>query len=937
MDDNFTSTKASKQQHDDVDVVLLNLGLPLSIVSNAKNLVENDNYRLKSMRVNKNDPTDPFVVEALTDLRRLKSKAVEKEDFIEARRLKSIILQAMKLSKRITTLQNMEKASETSKQIATASDTHLTDVNAIEGIGRRVQAQKEISSVRREEINVLKHQLNALLPNKKLFDTMEGIDDGTIDIHGNKKRSIDDELLEKRTVITYNEDVAATQRRRLDEILVDWIWSVEDSVIHPPELTAIQLKEYDFLAGTFGKYVLQCLLSGHPVLRKLAVQAVDHHLPEMVAQTGTKLMFRATVFLAYVTLSLNFCWEHDPSANYVVDIGTYRAVCHLICTLFAIPLKMQEKSNKLKESTNTIDESQYIDDRDTFDCFLKVEKLTVHIAVICLCPCLIDVLRHDAYNDLDLIESEICTLTLDTLHYISEHPNVGLDVIGRIIVPSIDAIAVSSWICSQLIALKSFIGHYGYRRNTCLVREVILPSLAMCLCHHEPNVRRLAIKTAVVVYAIENDQQATSYMLHSKGVDDSTLNLLQSKFFEEYVIPQNIKSGKDASGVGTDITSQVNNKKKRPMYTKRDRTYHNPAYTYQARHWRDLRYERDDELDDEDDEELLEQSKMRDTKWEQVSNIISKVERKKTEEKMVLAALGATGKKPKRGGNILSGATDADRQAAHARAAAVKAARAKKKNVRRALAAAAVNNAANSFRNKQRMNNMTNNDGANSNPFNKGGGLLKFSSMLKMRSKNVESQDSNNQSRQSTANQSSRESTADSSRIDTTQSEGITRFRGTMEAEIPIESLKKAEEIAQKKKEKREAKKKASEEFRSQFNKGDEDYDNDGMSGKNTGSSNSKTGINYFAKDEYDVEVKGGPLGMKFQPIPGEIGGVQVREISNGGYGDRGGVKVGELLIAVNTDVVDKEPYDNIISKINSYKVGRNSNGEVMMLRFKRK
>ena len=45
-------------------------------------------------------------------------------------------------------------------------------------------------------------------------------------------------------------------------------------------------------------------------------------------------------------------------------------------------------------------------------------------------------------------------------------------------------------------------------------------------------------------------------------------------------------------------------------------------------------------------------------------------------------------------------ATDAERQAAHARAAAVKAARAKKKNVRRALAAAAVHNAANSFRNK---------------------------------------------------------------------------------------------------------------------------------------------------------------------------------------------------------------------------------------------
>ena len=51
MDDNFTSTKASKQQHDDVDVVLLNLGLPLSIVSNAKNLVENDNYRLKIWQI----------------------------------------------------------------------------------------------------------------------------------------------------------------------------------------------------------------------------------------------------------------------------------------------------------------------------------------------------------------------------------------------------------------------------------------------------------------------------------------------------------------------------------------------------------------------------------------------------------------------------------------------------------------------------------------------------------------------------------------------------------------------------------------------------------------------------------------------------------------------------------------------------------------------
>jgi hypothetical protein len=316
---------SSTQQHDDVDIVLLNLGLPLSIVSNAKNLVENENYRLQSMRVNKNDPTDPFVLEALADLRSLKNKAVEREDFIEARRLKSIILQAMKFSKRITTLQNMEKASETSKQIATASDTHLTDVGAIEGIGRRVQAENEISSVRKEEINVLKHQLNALLPNKKLFDTMEGVDDGSLDIHGNKVKSVDDEILEERTRISYNEDIAATQRRRLDEILVDWIWSVEDNVVHPPELTKVQLKEYDFLAGTFGKYVLQCLLSGHPVLRKLAVQAVDHHLPQMVAQTGTKLMFRASVFFAYVTLTLNFCWEHDPQSNYIVDIGTWYA------------------------------------------------------------------------------------------------------------------------------------------------------------------------------------------------------------------------------------------------------------------------------------------------------------------------------------------------------------------------------------------------------------------------------------------------------------------------------------------------------------------------------------------------------------------------------------------------------------------------------------
>ena len=127
---------------------MLNLGLPLSIVSNAKNFVENENYRLKSMRVNKNDPTDPFVVEALTDLRRLKSKAVEKEDFIEARRLKSIILQAMKLSKRITTLQNMEKASETSKQIATASDTLLRR--------KKKNARRRKKQVKSLEVNLIK-------------------------------------------------------------------------------------------------------------------------------------------------------------------------------------------------------------------------------------------------------------------------------------------------------------------------------------------------------------------------------------------------------------------------------------------------------------------------------------------------------------------------------------------------------------------------------------------------------------------------------------------------------------------------------------------------------------------------------------------------------------------------------------------------------------
>ena len=104
-EDNVVDSTA--QQHDEVDVVLLNLGLPLSIVSNAKNLVEDDDFKLKSMRANKNDPTDPFVNEALADLRRLKSKAVEREDFIEARRLKSIIVQAMQFSKRITALQNL--------------------------------------------------------------------------------------------------------------------------------------------------------------------------------------------------------------------------------------------------------------------------------------------------------------------------------------------------------------------------------------------------------------------------------------------------------------------------------------------------------------------------------------------------------------------------------------------------------------------------------------------------------------------------------------------------------------------------------------------------------------------------------------------------------------------------------------------------------------
>ena len=75
-------------------------------------------------------------------------------------------------------------------------------------------------------------------------------------------------------------------------------------------------------------------------------------------------------------------------------------------------------------------------------------------------------------------------------------------------------------------------------------------------------------------------------------------------------------------------------------------------------------------------------------------------------------------------------------------------------------------------------------------------------------------------------------------------------------------------------------------------------------------------------------------MGIKFQPVPGEIGGVQVREITNGGYGDRGGVKIGEYLIAINADVIIKESYDSVISKIK--KARNNDDGKVMMLRFKR-
>ena len=57
-----------------------------------------------------------------------------------------------------------------------------------------------------------------------------------------------------------------------------------------------------------------------------------------------------------------------------------------------------------------------------------------------------------------------------------------------------------------------------------------------------------------------------------------------------------------------------------------------------------------------------------------------------------------------------------------------------------------------------------------------------------------------------------------------------------------------------------------------------------------------------------------------------------MKTFTEGGYGDRGGVKVGETLIAVNTDVIVKEPYDSIIQKIKDARSG----GKVLMLRFKR-
>ena len=944
-----TSTM-EKGEHDDVDIVLLELGLPLSVVTQSKEVFQAESTRLKNaLGRMPNDPTDPFVIDALTQLRALKKQAVAKEDFIEARRLKTIIVRATRLSKRITQLQNMKDAHETSKQLTVAADTHLNDVEAIKSMGRRQRAQEEMRTHRDKEISLLKEDLDELLPQKRLksFAVVK------------EKKSIDEELGEQpaEIQIDYNETAAASQRRHLDEILKDWVWSSFHGVQHPPELTPIQKHEHDLLAGTFGHYVFQCLLSGHPTLRKLAIQAVDHHMPGMVLQTGATHMFRSSVSLCHLILGLNFCWEHDPSSQFSLEIGSYRAVVHLISTLYTVPVKKSDhvpgdtKKAAPKLEQKTLDEEleekqnansgsgvEYIDDRENFDIFKDVPKLTMTIGAIQIIPRLIDHLKHDAYNTLDMEESEMGTLTLDALHYMADHPSIGLDLIARMIIPSVDNIASSSWICSQLIGLKSIVGHYGYRDHSCLIREVVLPSMAMCLCHHDTFVRRLAVPTMVVIYGIENNQQGTSYVLRSKGVEDNTLKRLEAAYQNAYVIPH-------ATAQRRSPNDDAPKKHVGPFFSKRYRTYHNPSYLAQGRHWHDIsKGNEDEEEEGAGEEDLLEESQIRENRWGKVAHVIQKVEGKKTKERLALNSFSHKHKKTTHG-DVLSGATDAERKAAQARAAAVKAARAKKaRTSHRAMAAAAVHQAAGSFRSRlggKRAGGAAG-EGSLNNPLGGAtqmGGLLKFSSILKARQavgekdkttdEAAEDEDDEGrrrgdvESRESTTDPKSRESTSRASRASTAGSEmsdGDVRWRGAMDAEIPGSAIDRAEKRADKKA------------LLKKFNKG---FHNDDIPDvdetEKEASKNGTTaegGIDYQAKDEYDVEFPRGPLGLALGT--GQDVGVVIRSVKPGGFAERTEkVKVGDKLIAIKDEVVLSIAVKDANQKIRE-------GGRPLLLRFKK-
>ena len=920
----------SADAHDDVDLVLLELGLPLSVVTQSKEISQSEMVRMKNTVANPNDLTDPFVVDALHQLRALKKQAVAKEDFLEARRLKSIIVLATRISKRISALQGMADAHETSNKLASATDTHLSSIEAIKNMGLRAEAQKEMKKHREREINNLKEELDLLLPQKRLS--------------GHKKKeepaTVDEELTNAQAeiVVAYDDNAAAKQRRHLDEILRDWVWSAFQSVQHPPELTSIQLHEYDFLIGTFGKYVFQCLLSGHKVLRKLAIQAIDHHLPGMVAQTGAVHMFRCCIALAHLVLTINYCWEHPPHKSYVLDMLSYRATIHLILTLYTCPLKIQDKDKKgntdekkkQKESgdprVKADSDYEHIDPRESFCLFKDVPPLTMKIGAIKVIPCMLDMLKFDAHNTIDNEESEICKISLNGLHYLSAHSSIGIDLIGRMIIPSIDNIGTSALIVSQLTALKSIVGHHGYVQNTCLVREVVLPSIAMCLCHHDPFVRRIAHPVAILIYGIENNKQATSYVLRTKGLEDSMLRKLEADYEKTYTIPYSEKMARKNRDEAMGIRKTY--KHDGPFYTKRRTPYHDPCYFAQGRQWHDITKEEADRESDEE-EDVMKASLAREKEWKRVEKIIRRVDAER--EKKTLEALERKVK------NAAPGVSNVEKKALQMRVAAIHAARVKKANMsNRAKAAKAMQSAADSFRARLGLSKKPEEEedvGGYVNPLAAAtakGGLMKFSAILKGRqaianesankSKAVEPskivdekrEGGTADSRADAANSraGSRAGSRASSRATTAnsaQSEGDVRWRGLMDAEVPLSTLERAERRAKRKQDKADNVKnikKALEHQNNAAGDGDDTLENEG--------------IDYFAENEFDVEFPRGPLGVSFDPAPGEDeGGVVVKSLTPGGFAERcDKLKLGDKLVAVKDEVVTAGEFRDIIRKI---------------------